>query len=815
MKPSSSGNASSSSGYVGGVAGGQEPRITLLFRWPTGTPTIGFFSASVSGPAASAVLPVLRKVGGVACAPLNEWRVPISAHADLVREFSKPGNVVRGLPFAAVEILSGGPPPRAVEPLRTPPSLLAKLRDFQLDGVKFVVARKGRALIGDEMGCGKTVTALAAASHYAASWPLLILAPAALRLNWRDEIRTFLPQTPEESIHVISSSTEAKKILSSMPAASSSSGCCGGVYIVAYSILAKLVKDGTLAPGRFKIVIADESHQLKNLEAARTKASLVLIQAAAQAILLSGTPVPNRPRELFPQLFALNRKLFPDPYAFATRYCAGRKAPWGFDDSGQSNADELNALLHEHVLTRKLKRDVLKDLPAKIRNVFRVPITMKSKRCLEELSSKMDMLLKQVSVVKALPNQPPELLLDLRQKIQGLQMKIFATVGEGKVDALITHVFSSVLAPLTGCNFISVACAVPAEADVNDGRKRKHPVDGDIPASNDSFLSGGGFFPEHVAAAELSAASPCKARTFQYDALSGADEKRVGFLHGCEVSELEAVSASGGANVSSAETAGVVLDSTERVSKLIIFAHHSAVLDALESACSSRGVKYVRIDGMTSANKKHGSCKLFRDDATVQVALLSITAAGVGLSFVASHRAIFAELYWVPGDVQQAEDRIHRLGQMKTVIVDYCVTDNVPGDFDERLWEMLRKKMVVIQAAIDNSDFATMAAVGYVPNVDDADDDAPPPDGPKQGKVISIFDDEEFEGGGLSSPGEPVNAVARSGDAHGAAATDIDDAVLNAMLDMVDEGQKPLVKDDDEAISALLDEIERNIPQRT
>lgn len=134
MKPASS----------SGFAGAQEPRISLLFKWPSGPPTMGFFSASVSGSAASTALPVLRAAGGVVCAPLNEWRVPISAHADLVREFSKPGHVVRALPLAVVEILSGGPPPRAVEPLRVPPSLLAKLRDFQLDGVNFIVARKVR-----------------------------------------------------------------------------------------------------------------------------------------------------------------------------------------------------------------------------------------------------------------------------------------------------------------------------------------------------------------------------------------------------------------------------------------------------------------------------------------------------------------------------------------------------------------------------------------------------------------------------------------------------------------------------------------------
>jgi hypothetical protein len=526
-------------GGAGAIAIPPLPPVSVFFRWPSTQPVIGFFTAFASGSHASTALPLFRGVGGIFITSTSEWRIPIAAHTKLIRDLSTlSGAVVRSLPLAAVELLSGGPPPRMIEEaLRVPDTLLAKLRDFQIEGVRFVVNRKGRGLIGDEMGCGKTASALAVASHYVNSWPLLILAPASLRLNWRDELRKFLPEVTAENILLITSTTDAKKVLpvrrpppptttTSLPTESAgqiSPFRDGTVIIIAYTIVAKLVKDGLLKPGQFKCIIADESHLLKSKDSARSKGTVPLLQGADCCVLLSGTPMPSRPRELFQQLTSVNKALFPDYMAFAIRYCGGRTASWGFDDTGQSNAEELNAILKEHILIRRLKKDVLKDLPAKTRSVKFVSISAQAHRILSELTRKLESV--QQLMRLADPLRQVDYLQDLRAQQQGLEMKTFAEIGDGKVQSIITHIFSNVLRPLRGKNLMAVPLVEPLGA----GAKRPLVAEsGDDDDDDDeirggSSMSGGGFFPDDFVPppAAISVSPQRRAgHCFQYDALA-------------------------------------------------------------------------------------------------------------------------------------------------------------------------------------------------------------------------------------------------------------------------------------------------------
>ncbi len=152
----------------------------------------------------------------------------------------------------------------------------------------------------------------------------------------------------------------------------------------------------------------------------------------------------------------------------------------------------------------------------------------------------------------------------------------------------------------------------------------------------------------------------------------------------------------------------------ERECKLVVFAHHKSVLDAVAVGCVERGVKFIRIDGLTDAKQKHAYCKQFAKDPATQLALLSITAAGVGLSFTAASRCVFAELCHVPGDILQAEDRMHRLGQTRECLNIYCVAAGAAGGYDERLWGLVKRKVEVITRALDQGDMKAAEAEGYV-----------------------------------------------------------------------------------------------------
>jgi len=138
---------------------------------------------------------------------------------------------------------------------------------------------------------------------------------------------------------------------------------------------------------------------------------------------------------------------------------------------------------------------------------------------------------------------------------------------------------------------------------------------------------------------------------------------------------------------------GAVLDYVEHLLELnvkfLIFGHHHVTLNAVESKLRDMKTKSIRIDGHTAPAARPGLVKEFQEDETVRAAVLSITAAGAGLTLTAAQTVVFAELYWVPGQMQQAEDRAHRVGQRDSVTVQYLVAK---GTLDEVLYRTLEKK---------------------------------------------------------------------------------------------------------------------------
>lgn len=136
-------------------------------------------------------------------------------------------------------------------------------------------------------------------------------------------------------------------------------------------------------------------------------------------------------------------------------------------------------------------------------------------------------------------------------------------------------------------------------------------------------------------------------------------------------------------------------DILEKNVKCIVFAHHKEMLDALEKFCEDKPCKYVRIDGTTVASKRHSLVESYQNDESVRVAVLSLTACCTGLTLTAGKAVIFAELYWNPGTMLQAEDRVHRIGQKDNVDIHYLVAKKT---IDELVWPKLLKKLNVLES---------------------------------------------------------------------------------------------------------------------
>jgi len=134
--------------------------------------------------------------------------------------------------------------------------------------------------------------------------------------------------------------------------------------------------------------------------------------------------------------------------------------------------------------------------------------------------------------------------------------------------------------------------------------------------------------------------------------------------------------------------------------KFLLFAHHHVMLDGLEKRLRMLGVGHIRIDGSTPQVHRAALVADFQSSDIVRVALLGITACGQGLTLTAASTVVFAEMYWVPGQMIQAEDRVHRIGQRQHVYVHYCIAE---GTLDERMFCLLNRKYHETTAILDGA----------------------------------------------------------------------------------------------------------------
>ena len=253
--------------------------------------------------------------------------------------------------------------PRQVGKIDLPSDL--KLYRFQAESIKFIESRRGRALIAHEMGLGKTIISLSWLKMHPEARPAICIVPASLKINWSREGKKWLD--PKEQIQVISGRPNGNIDL------------WGSIVIINYDILKDWVKAlQTIKP---QAVIYDESHYLKNSKAQRTVAGMALAKDVPHVIAMSGTPIINRPIEFYNAINLVNPTVFPSWYKYASKYCAPKFNGFATEYTGASNTEELHHILTNSetgIMHRYLKKDVLKDLPAKIRSV--VPLELENRQ---------------------------------------------------------------------------------------------------------------------------------------------------------------------------------------------------------------------------------------------------------------------------------------------------------------------------------------------------------------------------------------------------------------------------------------------------
>ena len=243
----------------------------------------------------------------------------------------------------------------AAHPLRKT-LLKTELRPYQLDGIAFA-AGTGRAVLADDMGLGKTIQGIGVAellSRHAAVENVLIICPASLKSQWRNEIRRF----SHRSVRLVLGSHKER------PAQ------YAGDQFFTVCNYEQVLRD-ILAIERvaWDLIILDEGQRIKNWEAKTSR--IVKALKSPFALVLSGTPLENRLDELFSVVeFIDDRRLGPAFRFFNRHRVVDEKGKL----LGYKHLDKLREALNP-ILLRRTRRQVLDELPPRTTEVIRIAPT--------------------------------------------------------------------------------------------------------------------------------------------------------------------------------------------------------------------------------------------------------------------------------------------------------------------------------------------------------------------------------------------------------------------------------------------------------
>lgn len=433
---------------------------------------------------------------------------------------------------------------------------------YQNAAIQYGLKRKN-VLFGDEPGLGKTVEALGLARERGAE-RMLIVVPAAVRLQWEREVRRWCPHF--RKVRTILKSSEGYD-----PGAN--------VTILSYNALQNDDLRDRLMGARWDNIVLDEAHYLKNHEASRTTNVLGGYTAGAEGLCsrantitaLTGTPMPNRPREIYTLARALDWEALGSTSltGFIERFNPSITFGSGYEKAVARNHAELQARLRSHFMIRRRKAAVLKDLPPK-----------QYELTLIEPNGEIRNVLKAESLLHVDPDDRST-FLGADGSIDGAIATVRKEMGLAKIPRIVEHV---------------------------------------------RYILEGG------------------------------------------------------------------------VNKLVLFLYHREVLDTVANGLAS--FRPALIKGGTTPLRREAERDRFIRDPRCRVFIGQILAAGTGIDGLqrVTDRVVFGEADWVPGNNEQAVDRVHRYGQNSHVLAEFLVA---PGSLDEKILGSAIAKMGDLNEALD------------------------------------------------------------------------------------------------------------------
>lgn len=217
------------------------------------------------------------------------------------------------------------------------------LRPYQKEAIQFLRYNKGRGLLAEDMGVGKTAEALAWIKLVQPKGPSIMIVPSITKPGWKQSFERWVGT----NVEILNGKKPYPLQMRTH-------------YIINWEILQYWVHELLCFP--FSTVVADESQYVGNNKAKRTKALKMLAKKFKYFIPMSGTPINSKPAQFFPILNLLDPAEFPSEWRFLNRYCDPKSNGFGMTYKGATNTEELHSKVKK-LMIRRMKRDILKDLP--------------------------------------------------------------------------------------------------------------------------------------------------------------------------------------------------------------------------------------------------------------------------------------------------------------------------------------------------------------------------------------------------------------------------------------------------------------------
>lgn len=437
----------------------------------------------------------------------------------------------------------------------------AKLYPFQTVDVGFMELTP-KCINANQMGTGKTVECLVYAEHIDAKKVLIVCSQSKMQ-DWADEIQTWIT-SDNSTTKIIGKPLQKQKALY----------VTSRFKIITYGMLRDASRYGTIFIELWDLVLVDEAHKLKNMRAAQTAGCVRL--KCARMVLLTGTPMLNRPSELYALLHILYPERFSSYWTFVDRFCTTEEG-WGGNKqptvTGVKNTEVLQYILAP-IMIRRLKKDVMAYLPDKIYKTIYVELTGKDKKEYE-------------------------------------QMEKESMIDRDGEDSLMA---SNKLTQMIRLRQLAIDPGLLGEGQDLDGPKTEVVLD-------------------------------------------------------------------------------LLEEAIENEEKTVVFSTSRIYIERLSKVLDKAKINYAMMHGKLNEAQKTAAKHKFKNDPDCAVFICTLGTGGEGINLQNASMMVFVDKSWVPGEMEQAEDRVHRDGQTKNPLIVSLVCKNT---IDTDIEDVLRDKSNVI-----------------------------------------------------------------------------------------------------------------------